>query len=277
MRLSLCDLALYMVAAFLALSDRSAAEDDVIDYTTGAGWDDLTKCVRCIFIFNVGYCDYDGHNMLVGAVDCETNKCLCQAVHLRNGVDFLEKEVSSDCGTTAGDQSSATSFLKGYCSDHGYISIAPAEVTVTTTEGTSSSKPVQTTPAETKPTPSSTSFTSTPSNSSLRPTDMSTSVSITHGSSSTTPSSHLSSTTAVSTSISNQSSKNGDDEDRIEPADLVGIIVGVLGLLVSIFGIWLSYKTGRPKVLWHRRRSQDSLQEPANVNLIDLDIPAQRV
>jgi hypothetical protein len=49
-------------------------------------------------------------------VGCETNKCLCQAGNLGNGIEYINEAVATAC-SDSDDQAAATSFLKAYCSE----------------------------------------------------------------------------------------------------------------------------------------------------------------
>ncbi|KAI3335436.1 hypothetical protein F4824DRAFT_156785 [Ustulina deusta] len=229
----------------LLISARNVAAqaipDDSIVYTTLSGWGDMRACARCPFQVNFGLCSVG--DALNDELGCMTNACLCRPSTLEEAVEFIDERVISLC-SNYDDQATATSFLLRYCSAHGYTSVATATSPPVSSETPGSQSSSQETRETTGDSQSHTSITSNSSPSQTNPVS----------SPITSAPSTGSITNSSPTNAASPKTESGDDGLKV--SDIIGIVVGILGLFIGALTLWVSWKTGRPKRLWQGVTSQ---------------------
>ncbi|KAJ8132764.1 hypothetical protein O1611_g863 [Lasiodiplodia mahajangana] len=246
-------------------------EDASIVYTTVGGWDDMRACARCPFQVRYNICG--AGDFLNDAIGCMTNACLRRASTLEEAVEFIDERVISLC-SNYDDQSTASEFLVRYCSTHGYTSVGTAATptgaflttTVTVTKTIATETIFRSDAGEFPRAPSLILVSSETTASQASSHDVQETISTTQSEFSPTSNPSSSQRNTLSSPITSPPSTGstiGDlspttsaspttesSDDGLKTSDLIGIIVGVLGLFVAVLTLWVSWRTGRPKKLW---------------------------
>ncbi|VUC32653.1 unnamed protein product [Clonostachys rosea] len=240
-------LGLLLLSFLVKGSVAQAVDNDEVVWTTQSGWNDMKKCARCKF--DSGFCNWPG--TLQGEVGCSTNACMCRASTLGQTLKKVSDSVLSAC-SNYDDQRDATSFLIAYCSDKGYTSIGSAVIASSTARATSDSRvSSQTSEAAITTTATTESRTTAPGvmSTQIVISGVTSVMTITKG-----PEQTSSSTTSDNTSSSSR------DADKLSKAELIGIIVAVVGVFIAALTLWVTWRGKR------RRRAKNEALPTASPN-----------
>ncbi|CAH0019810.1 unnamed protein product [Clonostachys rhizophaga] len=224
---------LVLLLLSLLLNDcrAQAVDKDEVVWTTQSGWNDMKTCAKCKF--DSLLCNWPGN--LQGDIGCSTNACMCRASTLGQTLKKVSDSVLSAC-SNYDDQRDATSFLIAYCSDKGYTSIGSAVIASSTAKVTSDSR-VSSQTSEAVTTTTKESRTTAPGviSTQIISNGVTSVITITKG-----PEQTSSSTTSNGSSdITNSSSRDGD---KLSKAELIGIIVAVVGVFIAALTLWVTWR-----------------------------------
>ncbi|KAI1357286.1 hypothetical protein F5Y08DRAFT_333983 [Xylaria arbuscula] len=184
---------------------------------------------------------YADAGALAYGIDCEyihpQNECVCRLDLQDKAEGYLRDCVNRGCDLNSLDTNSAVSIYDAYCTSAGYIRDAATTTSASSPRlSSTSSQPQQT--LSTSQTSSSTTSSSIEDFSTFS----------THSSPSETQGS--SPTNSVSNGSDNENKNGGSNEDGndgggdgLGTADIVGIVVGVLGFIATVIGTYFTYKS----------------------------------
>ncbi|CAH0046620.1 unnamed protein product [Clonostachys solani] len=227
-------LALLLLSFLVNDCGAQAVNNDEVVWTTQSGWNDMKKCARCKFDYV--FCNWPGS--LQGDIGCNTNACMCRASTLGQTLKKVSDSVLSAC-SNYDDQRDATSFLIAYCSDKGYTSIGSAVIASSTARVSSDSRvSSQTSEAVTAATTESRTTAPGAISTQIVSNGVTSVMTITKG-----PEQTSSSTTSTGNNDSTNSSSR--DGEKLSKAELIGIIVAVVGVFIAALTLWVTWRGRR--------------------------------
>ncbi|CAG9988721.1 unnamed protein product [Clonostachys byssicola] len=240
-------LALLLLSFLLNDCGAQALDKDEVVWTTQSGWKDMKTCAKCKFDYL--FCNWPGS--LQGDIGCSTNACMCRASTLGQTLKKVSESVLSAC-SNYDDQRDATSFLIAYCSDKGYTSIGSAVIASSTgaftvTETVTVSVVTQTVVTSESRVSSQTSeavTTTTKESRTTAPTVISTQI-VSNGATSVITITKGPEQTPSSTSSngnSDNTNSSARDGDKLSKAELIGIIVAIVGVFIAALTLWVTWR-----------------------------------
>ncbi|KAI0393016.1 hypothetical protein F5Y17DRAFT_434280 [Xylariaceae sp. FL0594] len=214
---------------------RPAASDPAT-ITNAAVYSSQRPCAQDCFVYGF----YTGPDKLASAIGCEyrnpQNECFCRGDLQPKADAYLRNCVDRGCNQNTLDTDSALSIYDAYCTGAGYLRTTPA-TTATTAAGPSSTLLVS---------QSSTS----PPQSSTSPNPIEPSSNAGKGSNVPVDSSQTQSSAPTDTASAGSGHGSGSgsgNSNALGTSDIIGIVVGILGLIVAVIGVYFSWKAIQKK------------------------------